>query len=483
MRGSHVFGVVAVLTAVGAAIRFGSLDSQSFWLDELVTVSLLHRSFEDMLSTIPDSEATPYLYYVLAWPWARVFGFGEVGLRSLSALVGTATIPLAYAAGAASVSRRAGVIAAALVTVNPFLVWYAQEARSYSLLVFLGASSVLLFAYALGARRLALAGWALSASLALATHYFALFLIVPEVVWMLARLRPRRPVIVATLAPAVVLAAHTPLLLEQRGAGEAVRESRLLSRIAGVPKNLVVGYSFPWEIAGSVAAVALVAVGLVLVVTGASARSRRGALVAGSLAAFTLVVPMTLAVLGADFLIVRNLIAAVVPAAICVAAGYAANRVGIAAAAMLCALWLAIDIAVSVDAGYGRTDWRGAAAEVGAPGVERAIVVTPFMSRTLWSPYLPGLGEPRGEETVVQEIVVLGLATEGGFSSGPVHPPTGAPPPPPEGFEMVELVRTQTLALARYRAPSPTSVPNAALAALTFTSVQPGVLVQRSSAG
>ncbi len=49
--------------------------------------------FDDLLRTIPESEATPYLYYVLAWPWTRLFGFGEVGLRSLSALAGSRNRP------------------------------------------------------------------------------------------------------------------------------------------------------------------------------------------------------------------------------------------------------------------------------------------------------------------------------------------------------------------------------------------------------
>ena len=142
---------VVVLTALGAALRFATLDTQSFWLDELVTVSLLDRDFADMLEGVRGTEATPYLYYVLAWPWAQVFGLGEVGLRSLSAVVGTLAVPVSYAAGAALCSRRVGVVVAALVAVHPFLVWYAQEARSYSLLVLLGACVVLFLGRALRA--------------------------------------------------------------------------------------------------------------------------------------------------------------------------------------------------------------------------------------------------------------------------------------------------------------------------------------------
>ena len=95
------------------------------------------------------SESNPPLYYVLAWGWAKAFGTGEVGLRSLSALFGAATVPLAYCIGAELANRRAGLIAAALVAVSPMLIWYSQEARSYALLVFFCAASLLFFARAL----------------------------------------------------------------------------------------------------------------------------------------------------------------------------------------------------------------------------------------------------------------------------------------------------------------------------------------------
>ena len=49
-----------------------------------------------MLREVKASESNPPLYYVLAWGWAKAFGTGEVGLRSLSALFGAATVPVAY---------------------------------------------------------------------------------------------------------------------------------------------------------------------------------------------------------------------------------------------------------------------------------------------------------------------------------------------------------------------------------------------------
>jgi mannosyltransferase len=74
--------VLAALTALAAILRFSTLHVQSFWFDEAVTVRLVRGSFGHMLSSIGGSESTPPLYYALAWVWTRVFGHGEVGLRS-----------------------------------------------------------------------------------------------------------------------------------------------------------------------------------------------------------------------------------------------------------------------------------------------------------------------------------------------------------------------------------------------------------------
>ena len=63
-----------------------------------------------------------------------------------------ATVPVAYLLGAELRGRRAGLAAAALVAVNPMLLWYSQEARAYALFSLLTAVSLLYFVRALGQR-------------------------------------------------------------------------------------------------------------------------------------------------------------------------------------------------------------------------------------------------------------------------------------------------------------------------------------------
>ena len=120
--------------AVAAIARFATLDEQSFWYDEAVTVGLSRWISATCSTGSPTASPRRRSTTLVAWLWAKVFGTGEVGLRSLSALCGTAFIPVIYAIGARAAGVRVGLVAAALAALNPLLVWYSQEARAYALL-------------------------------------------------------------------------------------------------------------------------------------------------------------------------------------------------------------------------------------------------------------------------------------------------------------------------------------------------------------
>ncbi|MGC1853278.1 MAG: glycosyltransferase family 39 protein, partial [Solirubrobacterales bacterium] len=147
---SRAFWIVAGLTVAAAALRFATLGAQAYHHDEIVTASrVLRADFWHAMEAVGFSESAPPLYYALAWFWTQIAGTGEVGLRSFSALAGVATVPVAYLLGAELRSRRTGIVAAALVAVNPMLLWYSQEARSYALLALLTALAALYFVRAL----------------------------------------------------------------------------------------------------------------------------------------------------------------------------------------------------------------------------------------------------------------------------------------------------------------------------------------------
>jgi hypothetical protein len=178
---------VCGLAVLGAVVRFYGLAHQGLWFDEANTAQLVGFSPGDMLGLIPQTESTPPLYYMVAWVWVRVFSNDAAGLRSLSTAAGVLVIPVAYAAAAELVSRRAGGICAALSACNPFLIWYSQEARSYQLLVLLTGLALWAFARARRDPSPVNVGlWVLAAGLSMATHYFATLAIVPQAIALLA---------------------------------------------------------------------------------------------------------------------------------------------------------------------------------------------------------------------------------------------------------------------------------------------------------
>ena len=72
-------GLLALLTAAAAVLRFATLDLQSFWYDEAVTVGLVGLDLTGLLERIPDSESTPPLYYLGPGPGPASSGTGRWG--------------------------------------------------------------------------------------------------------------------------------------------------------------------------------------------------------------------------------------------------------------------------------------------------------------------------------------------------------------------------------------------------------------------
>ena len=134
------------------------LDSQSLWYDEAVTAQVASQGIGELTRWTAD-DIQPPLYYYAAAGWQRLAGSGEWALRFPSAFFGTLTVPLMWAVARRLFGRgrsgRAAALAAALLTaLAPLYVYYAQEARMYTQLTFLG----LLAGYA-PLRATADAGW------------------------------------------------------------------------------------------------------------------------------------------------------------------------------------------------------------------------------------------------------------------------------------------------------------------------------------
>ena len=465
----HLDATLAVVaaTVIGSAARVATIGMQSFWDDEVFTVGLMRLGFVDMLKTVPQTEGSPHVYYVLAWLWTRIFGTGEWGLRSLSALIGTATIPIAYLATHTVGSKRAAAIAAVLVATNPFLVWYSQEARAYALLAFLGTLSFYAFGRALRRSPRGLLWWTLTASLALATHYFALFIVIPEAAWLLYSLDIRRRTVGAMSAVGTVCLALAPLAAAQSNQAGGLLGTSLLTRVAQVPVQFLVGYGVTAVAVGRAAlVVSVLLIGFAgwLLIARSSAEIRRGAALAASIAALGVMIPIVGALVSVDFVKTLYFISSVPLFTIAAAVGFAMTRGGLIAALVVAAIGAALTAYVAVTPWLQREDIRGVASALGPPKLKRAIVLAPV---TRIDAYMRGLqGFPmRGMRVREVDFVAMPVKSAGGVPDVPRKLARAFQAP---GFKLWRPVFAERFTILRFRAPSPHRVTPAELLGVSF---------------
>jgi hypothetical protein len=497
---------LAALVLLAAGLRLSTLGLQSFWYDEAFTpVHVLHAGLGATLRAMVHTENTPPLWYLIEWVDARVLGTGEVALRLPSALAGIATVPVAWAIGRELGGPRAALVTAAFVAVNPLFVWYSQEARAYALFVLMAALAMLCFLRAeREPKRARMMAFAITGSLALLTHYFALFLLIPMVLWLARERITRRAALPAIGVLAIVGAALLPLISAQGGHGtQWIGRWALSSRLEAIPQYYLTGYSGSPLGHGVELLVALpIVAGLALALWpildrsltsprqaapgGDAAAPRRappsrpvgyvtagvprGAVIAFVIAAGGILTPIVLALFGADYLAPRNLLAAMIPVTAMVAvllSSAQAGRIGVALAVTTAAAFLALSIDVNLSPRLQRGNWRAVAHALRGQGGERVITTVELGAAPL-EYYLPGLHNlARGTAVTVGEIDETGYA--------PLRASAGHAPAP--GFRLLERLDLDGLLVYRFRAPVPRAVSEASLRRHVITLAHPEVLV------
>ena len=132
-----------VILLLAFALRVYRLDGQSLWYDEAVTAHVASQGISELTRWTADDIQPPLYYYVVAG-WTRLAGRGEWALRFPSVCFSLLTVALMWSLarrlfGAGRAGQIAGLVAALLAAISPLYVYFAQEARMYAQLTFLGA--------------------------------------------------------------------------------------------------------------------------------------------------------------------------------------------------------------------------------------------------------------------------------------------------------------------------------------------------------
>jgi mannosyltransferase len=178
------------MTWVGFALRLYGLGVQSLWYDE--AYSWLNIAATDFWTGLRISLANfvhPPLYYILSRPFT-LLGDSEWVLRLPAVVTGTLALPAIYLLGKHIAGRRLGLMAALLLALNPFHVWFSREVRNYSLAMLFTLLVVYFFLRLLRGKR-AWSWFTLASAMAFVSHYFCLLLPLAQFGYFLLNFRRR----------------------------------------------------------------------------------------------------------------------------------------------------------------------------------------------------------------------------------------------------------------------------------------------------
>lgn len=108
----------------------------SLWYDEIISAQDTLLDFGHIKHEAEWDKNPPFYHYVL-WVWSKIFGITEFSLRAMSALFSSLTAVLIFVFTKRLINQTYAVIATVIFSLHPYLYFYAQEARCYSLLIFL----------------------------------------------------------------------------------------------------------------------------------------------------------------------------------------------------------------------------------------------------------------------------------------------------------------------------------------------------------
>ena len=248
---------LAALVLTAFALRADHLNFQSLWRDEVDAVTFATRTLPRVLSTFTKPKENGPLYFLLLRPWIALTGDSEFSVRFFSLVFGVLAIALAYALGRRWLSPLGSILGALLVAFSPYLVWYSQEAKMYTLITFLTMLSLYLYVEALARGRWPYwSAYVVATSFCLYTHILAALIIPLEIILFVvwwprhrARLKSWLAAIGCVTLPYIPLAFwEIPLLLSSYETGHPFYPLREILRrlFFAFSHDGVLGVASPW---------------------------------------------------------------------------------------------------------------------------------------------------------------------------------------------------------------------------------------------
>jgi len=176
----------AALLAVFTLLCMSTIGRFSTWIDESFSLVLVGANNYVDIVRLGAADVHPPLWYLVFKPWLQVFGTGLVAARAESVVFMVAAFAVWYHFVRTRFSRPLALLVLALMATNPMLLHYAVEARMYALAVLLVSLSCVFITSTAGWRWFAY--WPCAVAM-LYTHYFLVFPVVAQFIYLLVRRR------------------------------------------------------------------------------------------------------------------------------------------------------------------------------------------------------------------------------------------------------------------------------------------------------
>ncbi len=174
------------LVGLGFLLRTFHLAHQSLWFDEIITVHLAQLSLLAGLDGLlaQGIQLTPFFHWVIKlWLFT---GTSEWALRFPAVIFSVLTIPLTYQLGKTFFNTTIGLLAAVIITITPFQIWYAQELKIYSILTLSATGSMISFGLLLKEEKKSrFLGLLLFNIIGIYAHYFMLLITTVQFLFIL----------------------------------------------------------------------------------------------------------------------------------------------------------------------------------------------------------------------------------------------------------------------------------------------------------
>lgn len=168
--------IIGLILGLAILVRVININ-QGLWLDEATHAILSSKSISEIVFN-RGADFHPPLSYLVYHFWIQ-FSHSEFWLRGLSVIFGVLTIYISYILSKELFNKKIALLAAFLLAISPYHIYYSQEVRMYSLATLLAVLSMFFLL------KKVWWGYVLSTALLLYTLYTGVFLVLAQLLYAL----------------------------------------------------------------------------------------------------------------------------------------------------------------------------------------------------------------------------------------------------------------------------------------------------------